>query len=257
MSATPPCPNCQTPLEIEREGFDGPPKQIRCPKCETVFATLVTTEDDGGDGGLPPDAHCGCQDESCICGVPLTADNVMAVPIGDKDSPDEIELLLCFDCCVGNHKRAAMNAPRFAGEYAANRKEIHNAVRASVGNRCIRCFHPEGDRPDAFMPCDEKCTHPRDDGKMRILTVHHLNGKKDDNRWWNLLALCQSCHLSIQSRVIPERPWLFSHSEWFRPYVCGFYAAYYLRLDITREEALANPDRYLRAGQPWLYEEAS
>jgi hypothetical protein len=146
---------------------------------------------------------------------------------------------------------------RFTGEYVANRKELHNQVRASVGHRCVRCGHPEGDTPStAGQRCDASCTHPRD-GKMRILTVHHLNGAKDDNRWWNLLALCQACHLTIQGRVIPERPWLFEHTPWFIPYVCGFYAWYYGAMDITRDEAIANPDRYLRLGQPWRYEEAA
>lgn len=139
---------------------------------------------------------------------------------------------------------------RFTGEYVANRKELHNAVRAAVGNRCIRCGHPQGDTFATRSPCDDDCTHPRD-GKMRILTVHHLTGQKDDNRWWNLLALCQSCHLTIQGRVIPERPWLFEHSPWFIPYVCGFYASYYGGEDITREQADADPDRYLAMGQPW------
>jgi hypothetical protein len=145
-----------------------------------------------------------------------------------------------------------MNPTRFTGDYAPNRKEIHNAVRAEAGDRCIRCFHPAGDTPSVRVPCDDRCTHPRD-GKMRILTVHHLTGRKDDNRWWNLLALCQSCHLTIQGRVIPERPWLVAHSPWFVPFVCGFYASYYGGVDITREEAEANPETYLAMGQPWLY----
>jgi hypothetical protein len=86
---------------------------------------------------------------------------------------------------------------------------------------------------------------------MRILTVHHLTGEKSDNRWWNLLALCQSCHLTIQGRVIPERPWLLEHSAWFVPYVCGFYASYYGGQDITRSEADASPEKWLSLGQPW------
>ncbi len=155
---------------------------------------------------------------------------------------------------------------RFAGEYAEDRDEIHDAVRAAAGGRCIRCKHPDdivamradplNNREynrDARARCDELCTHPRD-GKMRILTVHHLTGKKDDNRWWNLLALCQSCHLTIQGRVIPERPWLFEHSPWFVPYVCGFYAWYYGGADITREEADAHPSLWLALGQPWRAE---
>lgn len=156
---------------------------------------------------------------------------------------------------------------RFRGEYVPDRKALHNAVRAQAGNRCIRCGHPEGDKlgsprmvdgvypryPDIqLMPCDARCTHPRD-GKLRILTVHHLTGQKDDNRWWNLLALCQSCHLTIQGKVIPEQAYLHPHTPWFVPYVCGFYAATIGDMEITREEADADPDRYLAMGQPWLY----
>jgi hypothetical protein len=141
---------------------------------------------------------------------------------------------------------------RFRGEYVADRKTLHNRVRAEAGNRCIRCGHPGGDTFAVRSPCDDRCTHTRD-GKLRILTVHHLTGQKDDNRWWNLLALCQSCHLTIQGRVIPERPWLIEHSDWFVPYVCGFYASYYGGEDITREQANAEPGRYLAIGQPWLY----
>lgn len=187
---------------------------------------------------------------------------------------------------------------RFTGEYVKDRKALHNAVRDSVGNRCIRCGHPQGDRfwmtadvervieleamlsvsvyekyggstwtPSmstqsadgpwmvvALAKCDERCTHP-EDGKLRILTVHHLTGQKDDNRWWNLLALCQSCHLTIQGKVIPEQSYLHPHSPWFVPYVCGFYAATIGQQDITREEADADPHRYLKLGQPWLYPE--
>ena len=153
---------------------------------------------------------------------------------------------------------------RFRGEYVADRKAVHNAARAAVGNRCIRCGHPEGDKlgspTDGIyrnlrpMPCTEHCTHPQD-GKLRILTVHHLTGQKDDNRWWNLLALCQSCHLTIQGKVIPEQAYLHPHSAWFVPYVCGFYAATIGGVDITREEADTDPHRWLNLGQPWLYPE--
>lgn len=144
---------------------------------------------------------------------------------------------------------------RFRGEYIADRKALHNRVRAEAGNRCIRCGHPKGDTFTTRSPCDALCTHAPD-GKMRILTVHHLTGQKDDNRWWNLLALCQCCHLTIQGRVIPERPWLLEHTAWFVPYACGFYASYHAGLDITRAEAEAEPDRWLKLGQPWRYENA-
>lgn len=103
-------------------------------------------------------------------------------------------------------------------DYPADWKDVSAGVKEAAGNRCIRCGHPAGDtmrRRTAFdeqvnhedaaivktlMPCDTRCTHPRD-GKMRALTVHHLDGDKANMRWWNLLALCQFCHLSVQARV--------------------------------------------------------
>lgn len=139
----------------------------------------------------------------------------------------------------------------FRGEYAPERPEIHDRVRAEAGERCVRCAHPN-ETPSQRAECDERCTHPQN-GKLRILTVHHLDGDKGNNRWWNLLALCQVCHLQVQARVIPERPWLFDHSPWFVPYVCGFYASYYGGQEITREQAEAEPERWLRLGQPWRF----
>jgi len=141
---------------------------------------------------------------------------------------------------------------RVRGAYAPNRKEIHDRVRAEAGNRCIRCGHPN-ETVTMRVGCDERCTHPPD-GKQRILTVHHLDGDKGNNRWWNTLALCQSCHLSVQGRVIPERPWLFQHTGWFVPYVCGFYAWYYAEVEITRAEAIRETGRWLLMGQPWREE---
>ena len=143
------------------------------------------------------------------------------------------------------------------GEYPANRDELHDQVRSEAGCRCIRCGHPDDapairkDGREARAICDVRCTHPND-GKMRILTVHHLDGNKSDNRWWNLLALCQSCHLTVQARVIPERPWLFEQTRWFVPYVCGFYAWYYGQLNITREQTENEAPRWLALGQPSL-----
>ena len=79
----------------------------------------------------------------------------------------------------------------------------------------------------------------------RILTVHHLNGRKFDCRWWNLAALCQRCHLTIQGKVQMERVYPFEHSDWFKPYAAGWYAYAYQGREITRDEAEADLDSYL------------
>lgn len=146
------------------------------------------------------------------------------------------------------------------GEYPADWKEIAARVKTKAGNRCIRCGHPDGDRmregKKSLESCGPQCTHPKN-GKLRQLTVHHLDGNKSNCRWWNLLALCQLCHLTIQGKVIPERPFLWEHSEWFKPYAAGFYAFWFARMEIPREEIEGAVDAYLAVGQPWLYEDAS
>jgi hypothetical protein len=73
----------------------------------------------------------------------------------------------------------------------------------------------------------------------RILTVHHFDGNKANDQWWNLLPLCQVCHLQIQGKVDPETPWFLEHSDWLKPYVAGFYASKYEGRNITREETEA------------------
>lgn len=156
---------------------------------------------------------------------------------------------------------------------------IKHQVRADAGNRCIRCGHPyrNGEHGNGeWSPCGESCVHGgpirhltmngpievharegariglleatrkgRVEARWRILTVHHLNGVKHDCRWWNLAALCQRCHLTIQGRVQMERVWPWEHSEWFRPHAAGWYAFAYLDEDITREEAVERMDELL------------
>lgn len=92
------------------------------------------------------------------------------------------------------------------GAYPENWTEIANRVKDEAGWKCIRCGHP----------------HDRESG--HVLTVHHLDLNPANCRWWNLTALCQRCHLHIQAKVIMERTWFLEHSEWFKPYVAGFYA---------------------------------
>jgi hypothetical protein len=141
-----------------------------------------------------------------------------------------------------------------SGSYPADWPAISRQVRLEAGDRCIRCGHPS-DAPKRRSSCDEWCRHEFDD-KQRMLTVHHLDGNKANCRWWNLLALCQVCHLTIQARVIPERAWLLEHSDWFKPFVAGFYASYYGGQEITRAQAEAQLSHWLSLGQPWRAEVA-
>jgi len=155
---------------------------------------------------------------------------------------------------------------------------IKDFIRERDGHRCLRCGHPYKKGMNRWSPCDERCTHegpcrynspvgsPQGlessmatwritepeaflrgyiEAEWRILTVHHLNGVKHDCRWWNLVSLCQRCHLTIQGKVVMERVYPLEHSEWFKPFVAGYYAWVYEEKEITREEAEARMDELL------------
>lgn len=165
-----------------------------------------------------------------------------------------------------------MRALPITGEYPPNWKEISDATWAAAGHRCLRCHHPykKGEHGTGqWTRCDDECRHGGPYGLLqdgllpqpfaspltaaqlvaaswpvcaewRIGTVHHFDGNKANVAWWNLLALCQRCHLKTQARVDPEVPYILEHSDWIKPYVAGFYAKKYLGKDLTREETMAS-----------------
>ncbi len=55
----------------------------------------------------------------------------------------------------------------------------------------------------------EHCTHRHDRKTWHILTTHHINRIVSDNRYVNLVALCQRCHLYFQVTYRPDQEWLF------------------------------------------------
>jgi len=91
------------------------------------------------------------------------------------------------------------------GEYPANWTEIATQVKDEADWRCARC---ENYHSVATGHC---------------LTVHHFDGNKSNCERWNLMPLCQRCHLSVQARVNPQVPLLFTPSTWAMPYIAGFY----------------------------------
>jgi len=117
------------------------------------------------------------------------------------------------------------------GSYPPDWTEIATRVKDEAGWHCIRCHH----------------RHDIDAGHM--LTVHHLDLNKSNCAWWNLLALCQKCHLTIQAKVIIERPWMFEHSEWFKPYAAGYYASINGH-PTDQAYVLAHLDQLLDYGRP-------
>jgi hypothetical protein len=105
------------------------------------------------------------------------------------------------------------NKKRFSGEYPPNWPEISAQVKQEAGNRCERCKR-----------LDDKASGYK-------LTVHHLDGNKSNCARWNLAALCQRCHLSIQDKVFLPQFYMFEHSEWFIPHLIGFYDSIGLQMD--------------------------
>ena len=69
-------------------------------------------------------------------------------------------------------------------DYHPNWREISISIRRREGNRCKLC-NAENGKP-----------HWKTGSKV-VLTVAHLNHNKNDNRGYNLAALCQRCHLII------------------------------------------------------------
>jgi hypothetical protein len=90
--------------------------------------------------------------------------------------------------------------------YPEDWPEISRKAKEEAGWKCVRCGHKH------------------DPKKGYCLTVHHLDLDPSNNAWWNIPALCQRCHLKIQNKVVMEQPYFFPHSEWFKPYVAGYYA---------------------------------
>lgn len=116
------------------------------------------------------------------------------------------------------------------GEYPADWPEIALAVKEAAGWKCIRC------------------DHPHDPAAGYTLTVHHADLDPSNNAWWNKLALCQRCHLRIQGKVVMERVWLFDHSEWFVPYVAGYYA-HRLGFELDRGSVILHAEKLIALGQ--------
>ena len=150
------------------------------------------------------------------------------------------------------------------GEYPKDWPAVALRVKVEARWRCVRCRHPFHDMDKRALACDPICDRLRcraaaiaERGGQHNFTVHHLDGDKANVAWWNLLALCNACHLTIQAKVIPDRPYLWEHSEWFKPYVAAFYAFYHAGAQLAREEVGSDLHFYLALGQPWRSEKTT
>jgi len=113
----------------------------------------------------------------------------------------------------------------FRNDYNPDGADKRREARELAGNRCIRCSSPSA--------------------PGKILTTYHFDGDKANDEWWNLLPLCQVCHLHIQAKVDPNVHWFLEHSDWLKPYVAGFYAWKYEGRKIMRDEAERRLDQLL------------
>lgn len=107
-----------------------------------------------------------------------------------------------------------MPIPSF-GEYPPDWNAIALRVKEDSGWKCERCHHPH----------DPKAGY--------TLTTHHLDGNKGNCADWNLAALCQRCHLSVQGRINLFQSYMFTLTPWFQPHYQGFLEAH--RLNPTAE----------------------
>ena len=78
---------------------------------------------------------------------------------------------------------------------------IANSVKEKTGWKCERCGR--GHSP----------------AEGYTLTVHHLDGNPSNCADWNLAALCQRCHLSVQARFNIMQLWLMEPDSWLVPHI--------------------------------------
>jgi hypothetical protein len=89
------------------------------------------------------------------------------------------------------------------GDYSEEQYEINTAVKERSDWKCIKCGHDH----------DFKSSH--------VLTVHHFDMDKGNNEWFNLLPLCQRCHLSVQAKMNVNNINSFNCPHWFFKYYIG------------------------------------
>jgi hypothetical protein len=209
------------------------------------------------------------------------SDRIGAHVVGIKDLVREDAGHRCIRCqhpyrvgVDGIFEPANLEVHRLARDLNVTARELELGLELDADNiGALTTLDLGKTRRTHWSGCDERCTHggplrikhagewqqygEADDATellhlagerqaaWRILTVHHLDGVKANCRWWNLVALCQRCHLQIQGKVQMARVWPWEHTDWFQPYVAGYYAWAYLGEDVPRDQADARLDELL------------
>jgi hypothetical protein len=89
--------------------------------------------------------------------------------------------------------------PMDLSRYPQNWREIARRVKDAADWRC------------------EQCGHPHEPQAGYSLTVHHIDGDPRNSCSWNLVALCQRCHLSLHRRQLVGQYWFeFAKPAWLR-----------------------------------------
>jgi hypothetical protein len=112
-------------------------------------------------------------------------------------------------------------------DYPANWEEVSTEIKEQAGWRCEACGTENGPIPS-------------------ILTVHHLDGDKQNLQPWNLAALCQKCHLRTQATIdFHQAVCTGVYPDWLKAHVAA-YRQHWPRLPISGadgdiDESCASP----------------
>ncbi len=89
--------------------------------------------------------------------------------------------------------------------YPADWDQVATRIKIEAGWRC------------------ESCGHPHDPPTGYTLTVHHLVPVKAFCEPFNLVALCQRCHLRLQpDPTVLMQTWLLKPPEWLKWRLASF-----------------------------------
>jgi Fe-S-cluster-containing dehydrogenase component len=78
--------------------------------------------------------------------------------------------------------------------YGKNWEEIAFLIKKQAGWKCSKCSL------QCLKPEDDTSNLTKTERTRRTLNVHHANYTPEDNRSFNLIPLCTSCHLSYHNR---------------------------------------------------------
>lgn len=107
---------------------------------------------------------------------------------------------------MGGIGRVAINKIK-EKKYSDNWPEIAKRIKDEAGWKC------------------EACHSANSVVGWRVLTVHHLDGDIENDEDWNLAALCQRCHLSVQSWFVFGQESIFNVPNWLIPHIEGWEAS--------------------------------